>query len=301
MKLHGIFPPVTTPFAADGTLALDKLRSNIERYNRMRLAGYVVLGSTGEAILLTWAESERVLATVREAAAANKVLIAGTGTESTEETIQRTNRAAEMGYNVALVRTPHYYKPAMTPEVLAEYYRRVADRAKMPILVYAVPQFTGVNVDAALIARLTDHPNIIGIKESSGDVRRAAEIIDATPSTFQTLVGSAPTLYGSLSAGAVGAILGVACPLPEACVELYETFATGDTERAQSLQQRLLGPSKLIVNELGVAGVKYAMDQRGLYGGAPRPPLLPLNEANRRRVDQALGELAGTAAAASRP
>jgi 4-hydroxy-2-oxoglutarate aldolase len=228
------------------------------------------------------------------------VLIAGTGTESTEETIHRTNGAAGMGYHVALVRTPHYYKPQMSAEVLTEYYRRVADAAKMPILVYAVPQFTGVNVDAALIARLAEHPNIIGIKESSGDVRRAAEIIDAAPSSFQTLVGSAPTLYGSLSAGAVGAILGVACPLPEACVELYETFATGDTEKAQTLQQRLLGPSKLIVNELGVSGVKYAMDQRGFYGGLPRPPLLPLNEANRRRVEQALRELTSGAAVASR-
>jgi len=300
MKLNGIFPPVTTPFAADGTLALDRLRGNIEQYNKMRLAGYVVLGSTGEAILLSWTESERVLATVRETAAPNKLLVAGTGTESTEETIQRTNRAAEMGYNAALVRTPHYYKPAMTAEVLTEYYRRVADKAKLPILVYAVPVFTGVNVDAALIARLAEHPNIIGIKESSGDVRRAAEIIDATPQSFQTLVGSAPTLYGSLSAGAVGAILGVACPLPEACVELFETFSTGDTEKAQTLQQRLLAPSKLIVNALGVGGVKYAMDQRGFYGGAPRPPLLPLNDANRRRVDQALGELAATAAVASR-
>lgn len=288
---------MTTPFAADGTLAVERLRSNIEQYNPMRLAGYVVLGSTGEAILLSWAESERVLAAVRETAAPNKLLIAGTGTESTEETIHRTNRAADIGYNVALVRTPHYYKPQMTAEVLTEYYRRVADRAKMPILVYAVPQFTGVNMDAGLIARLAEHPNIIGIKESSGDVRRAAEIIDATPASFQTLVGSAPTLYGSLSAGAVGAILGVACSLPEACVELYEAFAAGETEKAQVLQQRLLAPSKLIVNELGVSGVKYAMDQRGFFGGLPRPPLLPLNDANQRRVEQALGELAGTAAA----
>ncbi len=288
---------MTTPFAADGTLAVERLRSNIEQYNPMRLAGYVVLGSTGEAILLSWAESERVLAAVRETAAPNKLLIAGTGTESTEETIHRTNRAADIGYNVALVRTPHYYKPQMTAEVLTEYYRRVADRAKMPILVYAVPQFTGVNMDAGLIARLAEHANIIGIKESSGDVRRAAEIIDATPASFQTLVGSAPTLYGSLSAGAVGAILGVACSLPEACVELYEAFAAGETEKAQVLQQRLLAPSKLIVNELVVSGVKYAMDQRGFFGGLPRPPLLPLNDANQRRVEQALGELAGTAAA----
>lgn len=297
MKLHGVFPPVTTPFAADGAVAPERLRSNIEIYNKLRLPGYVALGSTGEAILLSWAESERVLAAVREAAAPGKILIAGTGVDGTEETIYRTNRAAELGYHAALVRTPHYYKPLMSPEALAEFYRRVADRAKIPVLVYSVPVFTGVNVEAALIARLAEHPNIIGIKESSGDVRRAAEIISATPDSFQTLVGSAPTLYASLSAGAVGAILGIACPLPEACVELYETFATGNTEKAQALQQRLHAPSKLIVNELGVPGVKYAMDQLGFYGGPSRPPLLPLNDAQRRSVDRALGDLASAATA----
>jgi len=296
-KLHGVFSPVTTPFGADGSLELDRLRSNIAHYNKLKLAGYVVLGSTGEAVLLSWEESERVLAAVREAAAPGKTLIAGTGVDSTEETIVRTNRAAELGYHFALVRTPFYYKLLMSPEVLAEYYRRVADRAKIPILVYSVPQFTGVNVDAALIKRVAEHSNVAGIKESSGDVRRAADIIDATPDSFQTLVGSAPTLYASLAAGAVGAILAMACVLPEACAELHQTFISGNAEKAQMLQQRLLTPSKLIVSELGVPGVKYAMDCVGLFGGAPRPPLLPLGSTQRRRVDESLREFASASAA----
>jgi 4-hydroxy-2-oxoglutarate aldolase len=288
MNLNGIFPPVTSPFGADGALAIERLRENIEKYNRIGLAGYVVLGSTGEAILLSWAESERVLAAVKEAAAPERTLIAGTGTESTEETIQRTNRAADLGYHAALVRTPHYYKPQMSPETLIAYYRRVADASRIPILIYSVPQFTGVNVEAPLVARLAEHPNILGIKESSGDVRRAAEIINAAPRAFRVLVGSAPTLYASLAAGAVGAILGMACVLPRECAELHATFATGNTDGAQDLQQRLLEPSRLIVGELGVPGVKYAMERQGFYGGPPRPPLLPLSEANRRRVDDAL-------------
>ncbi len=297
MNLNGVFPPVTSPFGANGTLSVERLRENIEKYNRVKLAGYVALGSTGEAILLSWAESERVLVAVKEGAAHDRTLIAGTGAESTEETIHRTNRAAELGYHAALVRTPHYYKPQMSPEVLAAYYRRVADAVRIPILVYSVPQFTGVNVEAALVARLAEHPNIIGIKESSGDVRRAAEIINATPRAFRVLVGSAPTLYASLAAGAVGAILGMACVLPEACAELHETFTTGNTEKAQDLQQRLLEPSRLVVSELGVPGVKYAMERQGFYGGPPRPPLLPLNEAQRRRVDEALAGVVSRVAA----
>src|SRR6266849_9587052 len=159
MKLQGIFPPLTTPFAGDGALALDRLQENIARYNRTRLAGYVLTGSTGEAVLLNRDEVERVWAAAREAAAADKLLVAGTGVDSTAETIDRTNRAAALGYHAALVKTPYYYKAQMTPDAHFEHYRRVADAAKIPILLYSVPQFTGVAVEAKLVARLAEHPN----------------------------------------------------------------------------------------------------------------------------------------------
>ncbi len=296
MKLHGIFPPITTPFSSDGALALDALRENVARYNRIRLAGYVVVGSTGESVLLSFEETERVWETVLEAAAPGKTLIAGTGVEATKETIERTNRAAALGYQVALVRTPHYYKPQMTPAVELEHFLRVADTARIPVLIYSVPQFTGLAVEADTVARLAEHPNIIGIKESSGNVQRVAEIIHATPRSFQTLVGSASTLYPSLALGAVGAILALACVLPELCVELYEASRAGDTERASTLQDRLLTPTLKLVAELGIPGVKYAMDWLSYYGGPARRPLLPLTDAQKREVETVLAAVAPVSA-----
>ncbi len=297
MKLHGIFPPITTPFAPDGSLALDHLRGNVTKYNSTGIAGYVVVGSTGESVLLRFEEVERVWAMVREAASPDKILIAGSGVDSTDETIRRTNRAADLGYHVALVKTPYYYKPQMTPEALAEHYLRLADAARIPILIYSVPQFTGMAVEAPLVTRLAQHPNIIGIKESSGVIQRVGEIIHQTPEGFQTLVGSASTFFPALSMGAVGGILAVACFAPELCVELYEAARAGDMLRARALQQRLLQPTATIVGRLGVPGVKYAMDQLGYYGGPSRRPFLPLSEAATKEVDAALAGVASRVAA----
>jgi 4-hydroxy-2-oxoglutarate aldolase len=296
MKLDGILPPLTTPFATTGELALDRLRENVARYNRTRLAGYVVLGSTGEAVLLNHDEVEGTWAAVREAAAPEKLLIAGTGVDSTAETIARTNRAAALGYHAALVKTPHYYKPQMTPQAQCEHFLRVADAAQIPILLYSVPQFTGVVLEANIVARLAEHPNIIGIKESSGNVQRVTEIIHSTPSTFQTLVGSASTLYASLAIGAVGGILSVACALPDLCVDLYAAVLAGDAKRARVLQHCLLPPTLQFVAELGIPGLKYAMDRLGYYGGPPRRPLLPLTDAQKREVDVVLASVVEVAA-----
>jgi len=292
MKLHGVFPPITTPFASDGSLALDKLRSNVGRYNKTSIAGYIVVGSTGESVLLVRDEVDRVFAVAREAAAPEKILIAGTGVDSTAETIARTNRAAELGYQVALVKTPFYYKSQMNPDVLAEHYLRVADAARIPLLVYAVPQFTGISVTAPLIARLAQHPNIIGIKESSGNILLVGEIVSAVPAGFQTLVGSAGTFLASMVSGAIGGILAVACFLPEMCVELHQAAQQGDIKRAQDLQRRLLPSATMVVSKLGIAGVKYAMDQVGYYGGLPRRPLLPLSDAAKKEVESVLAEVA---------
>jgi len=277
-------------------LALDRLRDNVSKYNGTRLAGYVVTGSTGEAILLSWEETERLWATAREAAAADKILIAGTGVESTAETVERTNRAAALGYAAALVKTPHYYKPQMTPQAEAEHFLRVADAARIPILIYSVPQFTGLAVEAPLVARLAEHPNIAGIKESSGDVQRVTQIIASAPPRFQTLVGSASTLCASVLAGAAGAILALACALPESCVELYEAARAGKIERAVALQHQLLVPSITLVSRFGVPGLKYAMDRLGYYGGPARRPFLPLDDAAKREVDAVLMGVASVVA-----
>lgn len=297
MNLHGIFPPLTTPFAPDGSVALARLRENVARYNRIALTGYVVNGSTGESVLLRWDEVYSLWETVKQAAAPGKTLIAGTGAESTPETIEHTNRAAQLGFGVALVRTPSFYKPAVNDATLAKHYLRVADAARIPILVYSVPVFTHVKVEAPLIARVAQHPNIIGMKDSSGDVPGVQKIIAAAPKTFRTLVGSAATLYESLEAGAIGAILALACSFPELCVEIYEASRAGDKPRAHSLAQKLTAPAKMLGPRYGIAGLKYALDRLGYYGGPPRGPLLPVGESAQREIDAMLVTLVSESAA----
>jgi 4-hydroxy-2-oxoglutarate aldolase len=296
MELSGIFVALTTPFAEDGSVSLAGLKHNIQRYNGTDLAGYVAIGSTGESVLLSRSEVEAVLATVKEAAGKGKKLIAGTGAESTAETIERTKRAAELGYQVALVKTPYYYKPSYKPDVLIAHYRRVADASPIPVMLYSVPQFTGVALEAPEVAALAQHPNIIGIKDSSGNVQRVAEMIAATPAAFQVLVGAAATIYPALVLGARGCILALACALPEKCVALFELVRKGHHEKARELQAMLVTASKLMVSEGGIAGVKFAMDQRGYRGGDPRLPLLPLHHEQKKRLTELLAALEPAAA-----
>jgi 4-hydroxy-2-oxoglutarate aldolase len=296
VDLSGVYPALTTPFAADGSVSLGDLKYNIERYNATGLAGYVVLGSTGESVLLSRSEMDGMLATVKEAAGQGKRLIAGTGAESTADTIERTKRAAEFGYHFALVKTPHYYKPAYKPDVLIAHYRRVADASPIPVLLYSVPIFTGVTLEAPEVGVLADHPNIVGIKESSGHVMRVAEMVAATPPDFQVLTGSAGTLLAALTVGAKGAILALAAALPEKCVALFDLVRDGQTEKARELQNTLLKVSKVIQSEHAIAGIKFAMDQRGYRGGIPRLPLVPLSDVYKQRIAEALAVLEPVAA-----
>src|SRR6202048_2140535 len=205
LDLSGVYPALTTPFAADGSVSLDGVKHNIGRYNQTALAGYVVLGSTGESVLLRSQEMDGILDAVKQTAAPGKKLIAGTGAESTAETIERTQRAAALGYDVALVKTPYYYKPAYKPEVLIAHYRRVADASPIPVLLYSVPIFTGVTLEAPEVAALSEHPNIVGIKDSSGHVLRVGEMVAMAQPDFQVLTGSAPTLLAGITVGAKGA------------------------------------------------------------------------------------------------
>ena len=291
MTFSGIFAALTTPYAHDGAVSLPDLKHNVHRYNQTGLAGYVALGSTGESVLLTRAERDGILITVKEAAAKGKTLLAGTGAESTADTIERTKRAAELGYDAALVKTPHYYKPAYKPDVLIVHFRRVADESPIPVMLYSIPQFTGIALNAAEVASLSEHPNIIGIKDSSGNVQGIGETIGAVPAAFQVLVGSAASLYPSMAIGARGGILALACALPEKCVALFELAREGHHERARELQSILARASKLIVSEMGIAGVKHVMDQRGYRGGIPRLPLLPLHHEQKKRLMEFLVNL----------
>jgi 4-hydroxy-2-oxoglutarate aldolase len=291
MILDGIFTALTTPFGPDGSLYLEGLRRNIALYNRTALSGYVVNGSTGESVLLRWDEVERVWEAAKEAAAPGKLLIAGTGAESTAETIEHTNRAGALGYDAALVRTPHYFKPQMTADALSEYYLRVADAARIPILLYSVPIFTQLTLKAEVVARVATHSNIVGMKDSSGDLAGIAEIIGVSPRDFQLLVGAVSILHESLQKGATGAILAVACAFPDLCVEAYEASKAGDSSRAQSAQRKLISAANLFGPRHGVAGLKYAMDSVGFYGGQARPPLLPLNASAKAEIDEMLAAI----------
>ncbi len=276
MRFEGIFAALTTPFARDGSVALGKVRENIVLYNRTRLSGYIVIGSTGESALLAFDEIDRIWNAARESAASGKLLIAGAGVDSTMETIARVRRAAELGYDAVLIKTPHYFKPLLTPAALERHYLAVADASPVPVLLYSIPQYTGISITSDWVARVAEHPNIVGIKDSSGNVQLVSEIVQLCPPEFSVLVGSASTLFASLLLGAAGGILALACYLPEAAIELYEAARAGDSAHASRLQFALLGASRQIAGELGPTGVKYAMDCVGYYGGEPRLPLLPL-------------------------
>ena len=296
MVINGIFPALTTPFATDGTVSLSGVRQNIAQYNQTAVAGYVVLGSTGESVMLSRDEADSILVAAREAGISEKLLIAGTGAESTAETIAKTKRAAALGYAVALVKTPYYYKPAYRGETYIHHYRAVADASPIPILLYSVPIFTGITLETPEIVELSRHPNILGIKDSSGAIQRVAEVVAGAPARFHVLTGGAAVLYPALCVGARGAILALADALPEKCAELYHLVQSGQHERAKSLQLQLAQASKCILSEGSIAGLKYAMDLRGYQGGAPRLPLLPLKEDKKQAIAVLISELHPAAA-----
>lgn len=291
-QLKGIIPALTTPFEAHGAVALGRMRENIGAYNRTGLSGYLAFGSTGESVLLDRGEFERVLAAVREASAPGRILIAGTGVDSTAETISRTEVAAKLGYDYALVCQPCYFKPAMNSQVLVEHYRRVADASRIPILLYSVPQFTGVAIEVDVATRLSEHRNVAGMKDSSGNVDRVGAILASVPESFELLTGASTTVYPSMALGAKGGILALADFLPELCVALYDAIVASDAQKSLELQRRLIPPTSRIVGAMGVAGVKYAMDRRGFYGGPVRAPLLPLSEAHKKEVEVLMAALA---------
>jgi len=246
--------------------------------------------------MLSRAEADSVLAAAKEAAASTKVLIAGTGAESTAETVARTRRAAELGYAAALVKTPYYYKPVYKAETYIRHFRAVADASPIPVLLYSVPQFTGITLETPEILALAAHPNIFGIKDSSGNIQRVAEIVAGAPPDFQVLTGGAAVIYPALTVGARGAILALAAALPEKCAEVFLLFQSGRHEQAKALQLELAVASKRIVSEQGIAGVKYAMDLRGYCGGLPRLPLLPLTEENKQSVAKVVSQIHPAAA-----
>jgi 4-hydroxy-2-oxoglutarate aldolase len=272
MKLSGVMPPITTPFQ-DGKLVLDKLKNNFHKWNETGLSGYLVLGSNGEAVYLNEKEKMKVVEISRESIHTSKIMLVGTGMESTQETIQFTNQVAKMGADYALVVTPSYFKGSMKPQILYDHFIAVAESSRIGILIYNVPQFTGINLDPEVVAKLSEHPNIIGIKDSSGNIGQLSEIIHLSQKGFAVFVGSAPVFFPALCIGAVGGILAVANVVPQECVQIQNLFNKGKMGEARALQSRLTPLAKAVTTKYGIGGLKMAMDLVGYFGGNPRLPL----------------------------
>ncbi len=274
MKLQGIFPPIATPFNHEGDVWKVKVQYNIEKWNLTGLAGYVVCGSTGESVMLTTSEKVQLWEWVAQYAAPEKLLIAGTGVESVRETVALTNRAAEIGYIAAMVRTPFYYRNLLNNAAAQKvYFGAVADQTKIPIIIYNWPQATGLDIPAEAVAELSHHPNIIAIKESSGSLEKVMQMIREVKKGFQVLTGSAPTLAPSLAVGCSGAVLAFANAAPYATISIWEAHRTREPEAAMDWQNRIARAAHLVTTKYGVPGLKYAMDLAGYYGGPPRLPL----------------------------
>lgn len=267
---------MSTPFDASGNVDSKSIRLNIGRWIPSGVRGIVALGSNGEAPLLDENESDAVIASAREEVPRDRLLIAGTGRESTRGTIDASRRAAALGADAVLVRTPSYFKPRMTPDAFVTHYTAVADALAVPVLVYNYPAVTGVNLTADTVGRLARHPNIIGIKETGTDAAQIAAYLDASSTgDFAVLAGSAPAFYAALCLGARGAILAAACVVPRLCVQLFDAFVEGDHVKARHLQRLMIPIAVAVTSGHGVPGLKAAMQLAGFSGGDPRAPLSP--------------------------
>lgn len=291
ISLAGIFPPIPTPFKADGQIDYDHLRSNLSRWDNEPLAGYVVCGSNGEYAYMTPEERVELVRAVRQTASSDRVLIAGSGMESTFETIELSRRMADAGADAVIVVTPCYYRGRMTPAAFEQHYRQVADASPVPVVLYSVPANTVVDLPADVVIRLARHPNIIGIKDSGGDIAKIGYMAYETRNEdFQILAGSAGFLLGALTVGAVGGVCALANVAGTKLAQLWKFFWEGNQTDASRIQLPLIEANGAVTSRFGVAGLKAAMDMLGYYGGPVRSPLLPLPEEDKMTLRNILAK-----------
>jgi 4-hydroxy-2-oxoglutarate aldolase len=292
-RLRGVLLPFPTPFDAGGGVDARALRENIELWNRTGVAGYVALGSTGERVHLDAGERAALVETARGCVPAEMTFVVGVGEQGTRGTIEECGLAARSGADALLVLTPHFYKGSMTQAALASHFERVADSSRAPVILYNIPQNTGVALAPETVARLSAHENIAGIKDSSGDVVNHFEMLRLVGDgreDFALLTGHAGVFYASLGAGARGGVLAAACVMPRLCVEIYEAARAGDHARARESQRRLAPVASAVTVRFGIGGLKYALDLQGFRGGTVRAPLSPPGEDARREIARLLEE-----------
>lgn len=286
-RLDGIIPAILTPFKKD-SVAYDELAENIKKWSETGVIGFLVFGSTGEYVYLTEEEKIRLVETVVAAAPEGMTILAGTGMESTAATIRLTKVCAEKGAQAALVVTPCYYGGRMTGEALAAHFSAVADASPIPIMLYNVPPFTNFNMKVSTIVQLSHHPNIIGIKDSLGNVMQLGAMLNKAAPDFKILTGSGGVVFNALTLGCEGAILALANVAPRGCVKIYNLVKEGRYDEARDLQLKLLPVNTAMTATYGIPGAKYALDRLGYYGGPPRPPLLPVSRADKKKIDAIL-------------
>ena len=290
MRLEGVLPPIPTPFA-DDRVDEAAMRANVARWMATRLRGVVVLGSNGEAPLLDEHESDAAIAAAREQVPPDRLCLAGTGRESTVAAVRAAKRAAALGADAVLVRTPAYFRTQLTAAALTDHYRAIADAAPVPVILYNFTALTGVTLPVEAVARLAEHPNVVGMKESGSDLRFLSALIDATPDDFAVMAGSAPVFFAGLLVGAAGGILALASVVPDLCVELYELVRTGRLDEARALQRRLTPLAGLVTSTHGVPGLKAALTLLGYTVGEPRPPIRPVDPGAVEEMRRALADL----------
>ncbi len=297
LNLRGVIGPVVTTFGArDESLDLDAFATNLRAYAAAGLNGVVVCGSTGEAALLDEAERRLLIERARAELPADALLIVGTGAESTRQCVQRCRVANEHGAHAVLVVAPHYYSSAMTPAVLEAHYARVADESPLPVLLYNIPKYAHFTLEPDLIARLSTHENIVGMKDSAGDLQRLEGYMQSQGDAFTVLTGHGGSFHRALELGARGGILAMSLFAAELTLDVYERHHAGDAEEAAESQRALTPLAAEIVGRMGVAGVKAAMDRVGLAGGPLRMPLVPLGPEDSARVDELLRDARVTTA-----
>lgn len=284
-RLKGVMPPVPTLFE-NGKIVTDRLRTHLQRLSETKLSGFVILGSNGEANLLAEVEKIEVLRAARAEISQQKLMVVGTGMESTLATVEFTKKVADLGADAALVLTPSFYRPGNTG--LQNHYEMVAEASSIPILLYNVPKFTSMNISVDLVARLASHPNIVGMKDSAGDIGQLAELREKTPADFRLFIGADKAFLGGMAHGIDGAILAIANVAPKECVALFEAAQSGDWAVAQKLAGRLAPVGRTVVGKYGVPGLKAALDSQGHFGGDLRLPLVALDEGGRKEISEVL-------------